>query len=163
MKTLAKRLVAVIAAVVIALSPALVYAEHADKECETGDEVEQAKGHGGFYKDLGLTPQQTSELKARREANAGKAKEVRDELKAKRAELKAEIEKPTVDRARITALTTDIKGLTGQMIDQRVDNILAMKEILTPEQFSKMQAKMHAKKGGKGNWKGKDKGHGMDF
>jgi len=162
MKTLMKRLVAVTAAVVIALSPALVYAEHADEQCETGDKAGK-EGRGGFYKDLGLTPQQTSELKARREANAGKAKEVREQLKAKRAELKAEIERPTVDRARITALTTDIKSLTGQMIDQKVDNILAMKEVLTPEQFAKMQAKKHDKKGGKGNWKGKDKGHGMEF
>lgn len=162
MKALMKKLVAVIAVAVIALSPALVYAERAGEQCEAGDKAGK-EGRSGFYKDLGLTPQQTAELKARREANAGKAKEVREALKAKRAELKAEIEKPTVDRARITTLTTDIKNLTGQMIDQRVNSILAMKEILTPEQFAKMQAKKHAKKGGKGDWKGKDKGHDMDF
>ncbi|MFH1878003.1 MAG: hypothetical protein ABH883_04280, partial [Candidatus Omnitrophota bacterium] len=48
---------------------------------------------------------------------------------------------------------SEIKGLQGRLIDNRVDNFLKMKQILTPEQFQKlsslMKEKMHSKMGHK--------------
>ena len=60
-------------------------------------------------------------------------------MRAKRLELKQELEKPAVDTNKINTLIADIKTLMGEQLDFRVNNILAMKQILTPEQFKKLQ------------------------
>ena len=42
----------------------------------------------------------------------------------------------------------DIKDLSGEKLFNRVDKIIAMKNILTPEQFEKLQNKMEGQKRG---------------
>ena len=55
--------------------------------------------------------------------------------------LHAAIAKPGTTRANVDALIGEVNGLKGQMFSQRIDDLFAMKEILTPEQFVKMQEK----------------------
>ncbi|MBP7056366.1 MAG: Spy/CpxP family protein refolding chaperone [Candidatus Omnitrophica bacterium] len=122
-------------------------AENADKE--------------GPFKDLSLTPEQRDKIKAHREEGKSKAKEMHDQMRAKKEELKAEMGKPVTDRAKIDAIAADMKSLSARMIDQRIDRILSLKEILTPEQFQKVNAKMEEKmkkRGGKERGWGRDKG-----
>ena len=65
----------------------------------------------------------------------------------------------TVDNAKLEAIKTDLKNLSAQTIDEQVARALELKQILTPEQFQKMQSKMEGLKGkfgGKWGGKGKD-------
>ena len=134
-----KQIVLTISLVVVAifLTTANLYAE----QCPTG----KGDKFGKLTEELGLTPEQKTQLDAQKEAFKAKNQAVRDKLKAKKEELRNELEHPTVDRSKINATIEDIKSLTGEKLNNRVDKILAMKSILTPEQFTKLQDKMREK------------------
>ena len=134
-----KKIVMTISLVVVAmfLASTSLYAE----QCSMG----KGDKFGKLTEELGLTPEQKTQLDAQKEAFKAKNQAVRDKLKAKKEELRSELEKPTVDRAKINATIEDIKSLTGEKLNNRVDKILAMKSILTPEQFAKLQDKMREK------------------
>lgn len=100
-----------------------------------------------FFKDLDLTGEQRDKVKAHREETKKEMKALHDQMRAKRLELKAELDKPAPDNAKVAAITSELKNLSGQMIDSRVNSILSLKAILTPEQFKKMSDRMEKKKG----------------
>ena len=109
-----------------------------------GDNPESAKGykHGeekDFMQELKLTPEQKEKLKAQREAKKENNKAVREQLKAKMQALHEAIAKPGTTRADVNGLVGEVSALKGQMFSQKIDGVFAMKEILTPEQFAKMQ------------------------
>lgn len=111
---------------------------------------------GEFFKDLDLTGEQRDKIKAHREESKTKMQGIREAMKAKRLELKAEFDKTTPDDAKVAAIVSELKKLSGQMIEMRVESIRSLKEILTPEQFKSMSDKMEKKKG---RWhKGKGEG-----
>jgi len=59
---------------------------------------------------------------------------------------------PETDRGQVDALIDETSAVMAEKIRHRVDAIIAMKEILTPEQFTELRAKqaeMHH-----GRWKG---------
>lgn len=119
-----------------------------------GVKTEQfCKGKKDFLKGLNLTPEQKQKLdqqhQAARQANQG----TRDQLKAKMQELHAEIAKPQTDATKIKDLVADINTLKGNLFSSHVDGILAMKGVLTPEQFSKLEE--NRKKHGFGKHQGK--------
>jgi len=108
-----------------------------------GDNPNQAGQHRGERKDisktLNLTPEQKEQIQQQRSMNKQKWAELRDKMREKRLELKGELEKPDTDRNKINAIIAEIKTLTGEQLELRVNNILATKQILTPEQFKKLQ------------------------
>jgi len=127
-----------LAVIAVFLFGSSLYAEHGCKP-----------GEGKFDKlteELGLSPEQKTQLDAQREAFKSKNEAAWEKLKAKKEELRAELEKPTVDRAKVSAIIEDMKNLEGEKLNNRVDKILAMKSILTPEQFTKLQDKMQKKR-----------------
>jgi len=92
--------------------------------------------------ELGLTPEQETELKQQRSQFKAQKKELWGKIRAKKKELKEELEKPDVDRAKVDKIIGEIKDLTGQKLEARVNKIISMKSILTPEQFKKLKEKM---------------------
>ncbi|HPM42305.1 MAG TPA: Spy/CpxP family protein refolding chaperone [Candidatus Omnitrophota bacterium] len=121
----------------------------------------ESAGKEDPFKDLSLTPEQRDKIKAHREEGKLKAKEIQEQMRAKKEELKAEMAKSVSDRSKIDAIAADMKSLSARMIDQRIERILSLKEILTPEQFQKVNAKIEEKMrkhGGKARGWGKDKG-----
>ena len=111
-----------------------------------GDNPEGGKGyrHGEgekFFKELNLTPEQKAKLKAQREAKKESNKAVHEQMKAKMQALHDQISKPGTTRADVNGLVSEVNALKGQMFSQMIDGVFAMKEVLTPEQFAKMQAK----------------------
>lgn len=113
---------------------------------ETGNaEQYTAQKEAHFKKmseELQLTPGQKEQLAKEREEFASKSKDLREKIQTARTGLKAELEKPVPDKAKVNSLVAEIKGMVGQQIQNRVDKVMAMKQILTPEQFSKMSASM---------------------
>ncbi len=154
--------VAVVVAMVFAASSAWAgegWAGHKG-EGEKGEHFEK------MTKELNLTPQQKAELEKERSATMPKMKELREKMRTAHAELKAEIDKPAPDTARLAAIVTELKNLTGEQIQMRIGKVLAMKKILTPEQSAKMKSVMEQKKKGfetKRGGKGRGpEGHGPE-
>lgn len=94
-----------------------------------------------FFKDLNLTAEQKEKLKARREAGMQQSKAVREQLKVKMQALHEEIAKPGTTRESVNGLIGEINALKAQMFSQRIDGIFTTKQVLTPEQFTKMEEK----------------------
>ena len=135
---LTKMMAVLTVAGLMAVGP-VAYAEY------DGDNPEGGKGykHGeekDFMKELNLTPEQKEKLRAQREAKKESNKAAREELKTKMQALHEMIAKPGTTRADVNGLMGEVNALKGQMFAQRIDGVFAMKEILTPEQFAKMQA-----------------------
>ena len=107
-------------------------------------------------KELGLTAEQDIKLKASRESHRTEVKALHDAIKVKKGELKAAIAKPGATRAQVEPIANELKALEVQMTDRRVDGIFAVKAILTPEQFAKLET-MKAKH--MKEWSGKNAGN----
>ena len=88
-------------------------------------------------KQLNLTPQQEAQIKQLQMFNRQKAKELFLRLKEKRKELADELDKERSNPIKIRALIAQLKNIQGRLIEQRVEDVLKMKEILTPEQYQK--------------------------
>ena len=135
-----------------------------------GDNPEGGKGYQNgegkeFMKELNLTPAQSEKLKAQREAKKESSKAMREQLKTKMQALHAAIAKPGATRADVNGLVDEVTALKGQMFSQRIDGLFAMKGILTPEQFAKMEethqeriSKRHERWGKKNKDQGPDQG-----
>ena len=120
---------------------------------EGGKGFEKAKQEE-LFKDLNLTPEQMEKVKAKHETQKGLHKQEWEQMKAKMEALHAELGKPVTDRAVVNGLIADINTLKGQGFAERIEGVLALKEILTPEQFAKFQAKHKERGFGKhGDWK----------
>jgi len=98
-----------------------------------------------FSKTLNLTPEQQEKIKKQQSMNREKGAELRNKLRDKMLELREELEKPQINKDRVNVLVAEIKTLTGEQLEQRVDNIISMKQILTPEQFKKLHEKKKEK------------------
>ena len=111
---------------------------------------EQSKPYKGkaekVLSQLNLSPQQEAQIKELHKGNRQRAKELRQALREKRKALEEELNKPNSDLAKIKALTAELKDMEGRVTEERVNGVLKMKEILTPEQylaFSNAVKKMH--------------------
>jgi periplasmic protein CpxP/Spy len=133
-----------------------------------GDDTAGGKGYKNgegkeFMKELNLTPEQKEKLKAQREAKKESHKAMREQMKTKMQALHEAIAKPGTTRADVTGLVDEVNALKGQMFSQKIDGLFAMKEILTPEQFAKMQAKHKERMDKKHEgWGKKDQGPDQD-
>jgi len=130
--------ITVVVALSMVFSSSLALAEHGQGGFEEGgyEGVEQSEIAG----ELDLTAEQKSQLKEQRYQDELQKMRVRSDLKIKELELRHEIEKDEADTTKIKAVVEDIKRLQGQLLDNRVDSVLKVKGILTPEQFEKMQS-----------------------
>lgn len=90
-------------------------------------------------RELDLTPEQQGQIKKQRSEHRKKNRELKDEVSAKRLELKQELERQTTNKKRIDSIVAELKILMGNQLSQRVEGILSIREILTPEQFNKFQ------------------------
>ncbi|MFH0985354.1 MAG: Spy/CpxP family protein refolding chaperone [Candidatus Omnitrophota bacterium] len=138
-----KKVVAVLMVVGLMAVGPVAYAATEANSSEGGKGGKQGKGpkFEEMMKDLKLTPEQKEKLKAQREAQKESNKAAREQMKTKMEALHAAIEKPGATRADVAGLVGEVNALKAQMFAQRIDGVFAMKEILTPEQFAKMEAK----------------------
>lgn len=90
-----------------------------------------------IYRQLNLTDDQKKQLEANKEHLRTIMETVRQEMKTDREALKVELMKPQLDMAKITQIHGQIKVLQSQMEDNRLSSILAVRAILTPEQYLK--------------------------
>ena len=107
--------------------------------------------HGGggiqeIYSQLHLTQVQKKQLEDNKNQHRVRMKAVREQMKAYRHVFQQELMKPQLDMNKIQALHGRLKALESQMADDRLNSVLAVRSILTPQQFSEFSAVMHKHK-----------------
>ena len=140
MKIVLKGTVLIMAAAVI-LTAAPAYAEYEG----TGNQERTQKRQEAFENlvdELGLGKEQVDQLKAHRAKKREVNKELFMALKDERKKLKEELEKPESDKRAIKAIAKNIKKMQADLVDKKIDSVLEVKSILTPEQFIQFKEKL---------------------
>jgi len=111
-----------------------------------------------MYKELGLTDEQKKKFEAHRKSHWENNKKIRETIKAKRKLIRDELEKESINEARVRQLHNEIKALNAQKADARLNGILEARKNLTADQFKKFNQlkKKHKDEFGhrkkKGSW-----------
>lgn len=109
-----------------------------------------------ILQQLNLTEEQQKKLEENQLAQRQKMKESIAAMKEAQAKLQEALKDPNTTRATVEPILKEIKNLQAQMIDNRTDGIFAVKQILTPEQFTQFQELTQKHKQGMrerfGNW-----------
>ena len=104
---------------------------------------QRGRGRSGMatiMHQLNLTVEQQEQLKAQHEKHRDQIAQMQAYLKQHRQRLKEELESQDADKNRINNIITEMKETEGRLMYLRTVGILKTKEILTPEQFEKLQS-----------------------
>src|SRR5208283_4151002 len=95
---------------------------------------------------LHLTQAQKKQLEDNKNQHRARTKDIREQMKSYRQVFQQELMKPQLDMNKIYELHSRLKALESQMADDRLNSVLAVRSILTPQQFSEFTALMHKHK-----------------
>ncbi|HZE72406.1 MAG TPA: Spy/CpxP family protein refolding chaperone [Pyrinomonadaceae bacterium] len=98
-------------------------------------------GHGGLFRDLNLTDDQKTRLQQINQSFHESTKPLREQLNAKRKELRAASEGDTFNEALATQKLQDMVGLEAKLMGEHFKHRQAMLSILTPEQKTQLEQK----------------------
>lgn len=98
------------------------------------------------FDELKLSSEQREKVKKQREESKVKRDVIREKMKQQKTALKEEINKPTVDKNKLNSIVAETKNLINQQLDLYINQVLGLKDILTPEQFKTWQAKIDEQK-----------------
>ena len=148
-KTLA---IATLSAIALAASIAVAQSGTPDQGNAQGTRTErrggrgQHKGHGwggmhrgGSFKQLNLTEDQKAKMKQIRESFAERNKPLREQLRAKRQELRQANEGGTFNEALATQKLTEIASLEAKLMGERVKLHQETLSVLTAEQKAQLE------------------------
>ncbi|MFH1441519.1 MAG: Spy/CpxP family protein refolding chaperone [Candidatus Omnitrophota bacterium] len=151
-----KKLLILLAVVAMAAGTA-----YAPQKCKDNHQGGDRKGR--IFEKLNLTPEQQKSLEGNRKIQREKMKELRAAMKEKQEQLQQALREPSADKASVEPIVNEIKTLQAQSLEYRIDGILAVKQILTPEQYAQFQQMVGKyKEGRKGrfqDWRKKGKFH----
>jgi len=112
----------------------------------TGTESGDGAGEGKARRlerlrtEVGLSDEQIAELQKMRSENRDRMMRQRTEMRIARQQLQDLITAPTVDTAAIEAQTKRLTDLEAAMTQARVNQQLALRQVLSPEQLEKLRA-----------------------
>jgi Spy/CpxP family protein refolding chaperone len=120
---------------------------------EPGMDGALPKDHSGqriqeIFSQLGLTDVQKQELEANKQQHRAQMRIARQEMKTDKEEFQNELMKPQLDMPKINDIHNRIKAVQAQMEDNKLSSILAVRSILTQDQFLKFVNLMHKHKQG---------------
>ena len=110
---------------------------------------------GGFFKQLNLTDDQKAKLKEIRESAAQANKPLRDQLRAKRQELRQASEGGTFNEALATQKLTEMAALEAKLMGERFKLHQQMLSVLTPEQKTQLEQAQAQRKARRGEMRGR--------
>src|SRR5687767_1109235 len=143
--------IATLSAIVLAASIAVAQTVNTNQDNGQGARPEWRgrrghKGHGmrgmragGFFKQLNLTEDQKAKIKTIRENFAQTNKPLREQLRAKRQELRQANEGGTFNEALATQKLTEMAGLQAKLMGERNKLHQEMLSILTAEQKAQLE------------------------
>ncbi|MBU1062282.1 MAG: Spy/CpxP family protein refolding chaperone [Candidatus Omnitrophica bacterium] len=106
-------------------------------------------------KELNLTPEQEEQLKRHKTQSRERMKELREKISSKREELGKELQRQELDMEKINQFNTELKVMNSEMQDDRLKCVLEVREILSPEQYTKFKEFIGKHRNGmKGHGKG---------
>jgi Spy/CpxP family protein refolding chaperone len=148
-KTLA---IATLSAIALAASIAVAQTVTTDQGTQQGTRTERRggrgghKGHGwggmregGFFRQLNLTEDQKAKIKQIRDTFAQTNKPLRDQLRAKRQELRQANEGGTFNEALATQKLTEMASLEAKLMGERHKLHQEMLSVLTAEQKAQLE------------------------
>ena len=94
---------------------------------------------GGFLKQLNLTDDQKAKIKQFRDSFDERNKPLREQLHAKRQELRQATEGGTFDEALVTQNLTDMAGLQAKLMSEEFKLHQEMQSVLTADQKAKLE------------------------
>jgi protein CpxP len=94
---------------------------------------------GGFFKQLNLTEDQKAKMKTIRESFAERNKPLREQLRAKRQELRQANEGGTFNEALATQKLTEMASLKAKLMGERAKLHQEMLSVLTAEQKAQLE------------------------
>ncbi len=95
--------------------------------------------HGAFFKQLNLTDDQKAKMKEIRVSFAERNKPLREQLRAKRQELRQANEGGTFNEALATQKLTEMASLQAKLMGQGISLRQEMMSVLTPEQKTQLE------------------------
>ena len=95
--------------------------------------------HGGAFRQLNLTDDQKAKMKQIRESFAQSNKPLREQLRAKRQELRQASEGGTFNEALATQKLTEMASLEAKAMGERFKLHQEMLSVLTPEQKTQLE------------------------
>jgi len=120
------------------------------------------KGHGmrgmregGFFKQLNLTEDQKAKMKQIRESFAQSNKPAREQLRAKRQELRQASEGGTFNEALATQKLTEMAALEAKLMGERFKLHQEMLSVLTAEQKAQLEQAKTQRKARRGELRGR--------
>jgi Spy/CpxP family protein refolding chaperone len=148
-KTLA---IATLSAIALAASIAVAQTVTTDRGTQQGTRAEgrgprgDHKGHGwggmrqgGFFQQLNLTEDQKAKIKQIRETYAERNKPLREQLRAKRQELRQANEGGTFNEALATQKLTEMASLEAKLMGEQFRQHQEMLSVLTAEQKAQLE------------------------
>ena len=88
-----------------------------------------------LYEKLNLSPEQQEQLEAYHNQHREESKKLHKSIKEKREALREDLERKDLDMSKVKKLHAQVKAAQGRIEDYRLEGILKVREILTPEQF----------------------------
>jgi len=117
--------------------------------------------HASALANLNLTAEQSEKIRAIRETHQKDIIPIQTKMFTKRAELRLLWMQTNPDAEKIKSTQKEILDLRGQLMDKKTDFRLEFRNILTPEQCTKLLAqglgKHHGPRGDMGGPSGRDK------
>ena len=148
--------IATLSAIALAASIAVAQTVTPDQGNTQGQRAERRGGHrgdhkgrdgrgwggmrrGGFFKQLNLTEDQKAKMKQIHESFAERNKPLREELRAKRQELRQASEGGTFNEALATQKLTEMASLEAKLMGERVKLHQETLSVLTAEQKAQLE------------------------
>ena len=91
---------------------------------------------------LNLSDTQKKLLEENKKVRREEMKSLFSQMKEKKEAIRNELQKAELNIGKITQINNELKILSAQMLDHKLEGILEVRKILTPEQFKKFMAKM---------------------
>jgi Spy/CpxP family protein refolding chaperone len=98
--------------------------------------------HEDMLKDLNLTGEQKKMLDENKVKHSAEMEALRTAMRETMAAMRVELQKRALDMGKVNKINDDLKRLHIQMDDRRLQDILAVRHILSPDQFRKFMDKM---------------------
>jgi Spy/CpxP family protein refolding chaperone len=89
--------------------------------------------------ELNLSSEQKTRMQALREAFSPTEKAVREDLRSRQTALREMLDGNAPDRAAAETMAKEINALQNKLMANHIDHIFKVREILTPEQYKKLE------------------------
>jgi Spy/CpxP family protein refolding chaperone len=99
------------------------------------------RGHGGMFRGVNLTEDQKARMKQIHESFNERTKSVREQLRAKRQELRQASEGGTFNESLATQKLQDMAGLEAKLMSERFNLRQETLSVLTAEQKTQLEQK----------------------